>query len=124
MSRIVFLPGFDGDVSLRAEFVAELPRRNEVRTVAYPNRPLGSLDAYRVLAMGELPVTIRTLDPPLHEFLPHGEVEQRGLAQAMGISEKAVAAMVEHLQQVFERANIGQTKRAERNLSQILARYA
>lgn len=38
--------------------------------------------------------------------------------------EHAAAAMVEHLQQVFERANIGQTKRAERNLSQILARYA
>jgi pyruvate,orthophosphate dikinase len=48
-------------------------------------------------AMGDLPVTIRTLDPPLHEFLPHEDAEQRGLAQAMGISQAAVAKMVEHL---------------------------
>lgn len=38
--------------------------------------------------------------------------------------EAAATAIVDHLQQVFERANIGQSKRAERNLSQILARYA
>lgn len=38
--------------------------------------------------------------------------------------ERAAAAIVAHLHQVFERANIGQAKRAERNLSQILARYA
>lgn len=38
--------------------------------------------------------------------------------------EAAATAIVDHLQQVFERANIGQAKRAERNLSQILARYA
>ncbi|AKR55005.1 GntR family transcriptional regulator [Youhaiella tibetensis] len=39
-------------------------------------------------------------------------------------SKAAGTAIVEHLQQVFERANIGQTKRTERNLSEILARYA
>lgn len=33
-------------------------------------------------------------------------------------------AIVDHLKQVFERANIGQPRRAERNLSDILARYA
>ena len=59
MSRIVFLPGFDGDAALRGEFVAELGRRHEVRAVSYPNRPLGSLDQYRVHAMGELPVDWR-----------------------------------------------------------------
>jgi pyruvate,orthophosphate dikinase len=48
-------------------------------------------------AMGERPVTIRTLDPPLHEFLPHEAAEQRALAESMGISVAAVAAMVEHL---------------------------
>ncbi len=36
-------------------------------------------------AMGDRPVTIRLLDPPLHEFLPHEEKEQRHLALLMGI---------------------------------------
>ena len=34
-------------------------------------------------AMDGLPVTIRTLDPPLHEFLPHDEVETRKLARKL-----------------------------------------
>ena len=59
MSRIVFLPGFDGDASLRDEFVRELSRRHEVRAVSYPNRVLGSLDQYRAHAMGEVPVDWR-----------------------------------------------------------------
>jgi pyruvate,orthophosphate dikinase len=36
-------------------------------------------------AMGARPVTIRMLDPPLHEFLPHEEREQRQMALLMGI---------------------------------------
>jgi pimeloyl-ACP methyl ester carboxylesterase len=56
MSGIVFLPGFDGDASLRAEFVEALRAAHEVRAVSYPSRALGSLDAYRVHAMGEAPV--------------------------------------------------------------------
>ena len=35
-------------------------------------------------AMGERPVTVRTLDPPLHEFLPHTEAEQREVADGDG----------------------------------------
>ncbi len=34
--------------------------------------------------MGDLPVTIRLLDPPLHEFLPHGDVELEEVAQSLG----------------------------------------
>ena len=34
--------------------------------------------------MGDLPVTIRLLDPPLHEFLPHGEAELREVAEVTG----------------------------------------
>jgi pyruvate,orthophosphate dikinase len=37
-------------------------------------------------AMSGLPVTIRLLDPPLHEFLPQTEQELRGLADDMGVS--------------------------------------
>jgi pyruvate,orthophosphate dikinase len=36
-------------------------------------------------AMAGRPVTIRTLDPPLHEFLPHETAEQQELADALGI---------------------------------------
>jgi len=35
--------------------------------------------------MGSLPVTIRTLDPPLHEFLPKNDKEIQELAQVMGV---------------------------------------
>ena len=35
------------------------------------------------VAMDGLPVTIRLLDPPLHEFLPHGEAETRALADEL-----------------------------------------
>ena len=34
--------------------------------------------------MGELPVTIRLLDPPLHEFLPHSDAELADVAKALG----------------------------------------
>ena len=37
-------------------------------------------------AMGDKPVTIRLLDPPLHEFLPHEEVEQKEIAGELGIT--------------------------------------
>lgn len=49
--------------------------------------------------MGERPVTIRTLDPPLHEFLPHGEGEQREVAQAMGVPVEKIRAKVAELQE-------------------------
>jgi pyruvate,orthophosphate dikinase len=41
--------------------------------------------------MGGLPVTIRLLDPPLHEFLPHSEEEIAEVAQAMGADPKKLA---------------------------------
>jgi pyruvate, orthophosphate dikinase len=41
--------------------------------------------------MGKLPVTIRLLDPPLHEFLPHGEKEISEVAEAMGADAKKLA---------------------------------
>jgi len=41
--------------------------------------------------MGDRPVTIRLLDPPLHEFLPHGEEEIAEVAKAMGADPKKLA---------------------------------
>ena len=41
--------------------------------------------------MGGLPVTIRLLDPPLHEFLPHSEKEIAEVADAMGADPQRLA---------------------------------
>ncbi len=48
-------------------------------------------------AMDGLPVTIRTLDPPLHEFLPHQDEEIRELANKMGIEFEKLRGKVESL---------------------------
>jgi len=48
-------------------------------------------------AMDGLPVTIRTLDPPLHEFLPHTQAEMADLAQKMGVDLKTVQDKVASL---------------------------
>ena len=40
--------------------------------------------------MGDLPVTIRLLDPPLHEFLPHGDAELAEVARATGENVEAM----------------------------------
>jgi pyruvate, orthophosphate dikinase len=47
--------------------------------------------------MEGLPVTIRLLDPPLHEFLPHGEAELAEVAHALGMDEAAIKARAEAL---------------------------
>ena len=49
--------------------------------------------------MGGLPVTIRTLDPPLHEFLPKHEQEVLELAQVMGVSVELLQDKVNVLQE-------------------------
>ena len=48
-------------------------------------------------AMNSLPVTVRLLDPPLHEFLPHDEENQQQMADHMGISIDEVKARVAQL---------------------------
>jgi pyruvate,orthophosphate dikinase len=46
-------------------------------------------------AMDGLPVTIRLLDPPLHEFLPHEDAGIREVAEALGDDVAAVRARIE-----------------------------
>ncbi len=48
-------------------------------------------------AMHDLPVTVRLLDPPLHEFLPHEPENQAEMAKEMGISADEVKAKVDSL---------------------------
>jgi len=49
--------------------------------------------------MKSLPVTIRLLDPPLHEFLPHTEKEIQELSGKMGIDPKKLKEKVESLKE-------------------------
>jgi pyruvate,orthophosphate dikinase len=53
------------------------------------------VELFRV--MDGLPVTIRLLDPPLHEFLPHTQAELDEVAQALGKPTAAIAAKVTEL---------------------------
>ncbi len=48
-------------------------------------------------AMNGLPVTVRLLDPPLHEFVPHDVKGQQEMADAMGLSLKVIQQRVESL---------------------------
>lgn len=48
-------------------------------------------------AMHDLPVTVRLLDPPLHEFVPHEEENQKEMAEEMGITVEEIKAKVESL---------------------------
>jgi pyruvate,orthophosphate dikinase len=58
--------------------------------------PMQRKDFYGIFkAMKGRPVTIRLLDPPLHEFVPHEKSAQKELAAHFGISVKAVAAKVD-----------------------------
>ncbi len=51
-------------------------------------------------AMDGYPVTIRLLDPPLHEFLPHGGEESKHLARQLGIARTELGRIVEGLREV------------------------
>ena len=48
-------------------------------------------------AMAGCPVTVRLLDPPLHEFVPHDQKGQEEMAEAMGVSVKYIQQRVEAL---------------------------
>jgi pyruvate,orthophosphate dikinase len=48
-------------------------------------------------AMDGYPVTIRLIDPPLHEFVPHDAEKQKELAHKIGLTPEVVARRVEQL---------------------------
>ena len=48
-------------------------------------------------AMAGCPVTVRLLDPPLHEFVPHDDKGQQEMAEAMGVSIKVIKQRVDSL---------------------------
>ncbi len=50
-------------------------------------------------AMGEKPVTVRLLDPPLHEFLPHNDEDIKTLSKDMGVDYDTLKETVEGLKE-------------------------
>jgi len=92
---------FAGDriTSIRKMIVArdEAGRRAALEEL----RPMQQGDFVRIFrAMGGRPVVIRTLDPPLHEFLPQDPAQIEKLAKRMGISAKELAQKVETLREL------------------------
>ncbi len=60
--------------------------------------PMQRRDFYGIFkAMNGRPVTIRLLDPPLHEFVPHEKAAQKEMAARLGIPVKTVATKVDFL---------------------------
>ncbi|MGE0759143.1 MAG: pyruvate, phosphate dikinase [Pirellulaceae bacterium] len=60
--------------------------------------PFQRNDFYGIFkAMNGFPVTIRLIDPPLHEFVPHDEDKQRELADRIGVPFEKVKHRVEQL---------------------------
>ena len=51
-------------------------------------------------AMNGLPVTVRLLDPPLHEFLPHDPAGQKAVAKALKVSPAKVKSRVQQLHEM------------------------
>ncbi len=51
-------------------------------------------------AIGELPMTVRLLDPPLHEFLPHSEEEKEATAKMMNLDMRELESRMSALQEV------------------------
>jgi len=47
--------------------------------------------------MGQMPCTIRLLDPPLHEFLPHSEADIQSVAEATGLPASELMARAREL---------------------------
>ncbi len=51
-------------------------------------------------AMGDRPVTIRFLDPPLHEFVPHKDSEIQALAKEMGLKFEDLKKTIDELHEM------------------------
>ena len=84
---------FDGEriVAMREMIMAEdVAGRKKALAKILPMQRQDFVELFTI--MKGLPVTIRLLDPPLHEFLPNSREEMAEVAAAAGVSAEAVAA--------------------------------
>ncbi|MDR1974318.1 MAG: pyruvate, phosphate dikinase [Bacteroidales bacterium] len=92
---------FEGEkiIPMREMILAEdeAGRREALRKLL----PLQRADFEGIFAAMEgLPVTVRLLDPPLHEFVPQDEKGQEEMAQIMNVPVEKIRAKVEYLREV------------------------
>ncbi|MFI5180732.1 MAG: pyruvate, phosphate dikinase [Thermoanaerobaculia bacterium] len=86
-------------VAMREMILADtVPEREKALAKILPMQREDFMGIFR--AMGPRPVTIRTLDPPLHEFLPHTPAEQEEVAKQAGVPVEKVARKVADLHEV------------------------
>jgi pyruvate,orthophosphate dikinase len=82
---------FDADriTAMREMIVSDtVEKRKEALAKLLPMQRKDFAEIFRI--MTGLPVTIRLLDPPLHEFLPHSDAEIREVAKAAGVTVEYV----------------------------------
>ncbi len=91
---------FDGDriIAMREMIMAEdVAGRKKALAKILPMQRQDFVELFHI--MKGLPVTIRLLDPPLHEFLPHSREEMAEVAAAAGVSVDLVAYRASQLQE-------------------------
>ena len=89
---------FDGQkiLAMREMILAETPEGREKALAKL--LPYQKADFKGILeAMNGLPVNIRLLDPPLHEFVPHDLAGQQAMAEQMGVSVETIKRRVDSL---------------------------
>ena len=92
---------FGGDriTAVREMILAEtLEAREKALAKLLPMQREDFVGVFR--AMGPRPVTIRTLDPPLHEFLPHTLAEQEAVARELGVDAATISKKVNELHEM------------------------
>lgn len=92
---------FEGDriIAMREMILAsdEQGRRNALEKLL----PMQRADFEGIFeAMNGYPVTVRLLDPPLHEFVPHDEKSQNELSKAINISVEEIQKKIHDLEEV------------------------
>jgi pyruvate,orthophosphate dikinase len=86
----------DRQLAIQEMIVADSPearRKALAKLLPYQRRDFVGI----FTAMDGLPVTIRLVDPPLHEFVPHDREKQLELAQKIGVDVEIVARRIEQL---------------------------
>ncbi len=74
------------------------PQRDEALVKLFPAQREDFIEIFR--EMKGFPVTVRLLDPPLHEFLPHTDTEIRELAASLNISREMLQNKIRSLKEM------------------------
>ena len=89
---------FEGDRIVAVREMILSADENGRRQALAKLKPMQRLDFEGIFtAMDGLPVTIRLLDPPLHEFLPHEPAQQEQMAEEMGVPLSQIEAKIASL---------------------------